>query len=280
VAALEKIILNIDVFYDLLTAVEKLGFVTDFPLEKSTGFVDQLPARPAGLEVHLKDLHFSFPNSEKEALKGLTLHIPTGARFCISGYSESGKETLARLLGGIYTGYSGSFIVNGISFRDIEINHYRDRVSKNFDRSEIFDGTILENITLGKPGIFHRDVVRILEKLHLMDDINRLPHGILTDLVGTGNMLSNSVLEKLILARCMVTNPALLIVSYPIMMVERSERNEIYQVLMDRSLPATIGFVSNDQDLQRACDLVLVLEKGRLLASGTYAEVKPYLAGI
>jgi ABC-type bacteriocin/lantibiotic exporter with double-glycine peptidase domain len=280
VAALEKIILNIDVFYDLLTAVEKLGFVTDFPLEKSTGFVDQLPARPAGLEVHLKDLHFSFPNSEKEALKGLTLHIPPGARFCISGYSESGKETLARLLGGIYTGYSGSFIVNGISFRDIEINHYRDRVSKNFDRSEIFDGTILENITLGKPGIFHRDVVRILEKLHLMDDINRLPHGILTDLVGTGNMLSNSVLEKLILARCMVTNPALLIVSYPIMMVERSERNEIYQVLMDRSLPATIGFVSNDQDLQRACDLVLVLEKGRLLASGTYAEVKPYLDGI
>ena len=280
VAALEKIVLNIDIVYDLLTAVDKLGFVTDLPLEENKGFVNVLPKRENGMELGIKDLHFSYPNSEKEALNGLTLDIPSGSRFCISGYSESGKETLARLLGGIYTNYTGNFNVNGISFRDIEINHYRDLVSKNFDRSEIFDGTILENITLGKPGISFKDVTEVLHALHLMDDINRLKDGILTDLVGTGNMLSNSVLEKIILARCLVVKPALLIISYPVFMLEKSERNYIYNILMDRKIPMTVCFITNDIDLQQESDLVFVLEKGKLKASGTYEQVKPYLKGL
>jgi ABC-type bacteriocin/lantibiotic exporter with double-glycine peptidase domain len=280
VGALEKIILNIDIVYDLLTAVDKLGHVTDLPLEQNIGFVNMLPFREKGMELGLKDLYFSYPNSEREALKGLTLDVPSGSRFCISGYSESGKETLARLLGGIYTDYTGNFNVNGISFRDIEINHYRDLVSKNFDRSEIFDGTILENITLGKPGISYKDVTEVLHSLHLMDDINRLQNGILTELVGTGNMLSNSVLEKIILARCLVIKPALLIISYPVFMLEKSERNYIYNILMDRNIPMTVCFISNDIDLQQASDLVFVLEKGALKASGTYEQVKPFLKGL
>jgi len=280
VGALEKIILNIDIVYDLLTAVDKLGHITDLPLEQSKGFVNLLPLREKGMEIGLKDLHFSYPNSENEALNGLSMHIPSGSRFCISGYSESGKETLARLLGGIYTDYTGSFSVNGISFRDIEINHYRDLVSKNFDRSEIFDGTILENITLGKPDISYRNVTEILHSLHLMEDIKRLENGILTELVGTGNMLSNSVLEKIILARCLVVRPALLIISYPIFMLEKAERDYIYNMLMDRNNPMTVCFVTNDIDLQQKSDLVFVLEKGTLKASGTYDQVKPYLRGL
>lgn len=280
VSALEKIILNIDVVYDLLTGVEKLGNLMDMPLERTKGFVDQLPKRPKGMEIGMKDLHFAYPNNHKEALNGLSLHIPSGSRFCISGYSESGKETLARLLGGIYTDYTGNFNVNGISFRDVEINHYRDLVSKNFDRSEIFDGTILENITLGKPGISYTDVSEILQKLHLMDDINRLPNGILTELVGTGNLLSNSVLEKIIIARCLVVKPALLIIAYPVFMLENTERNHIYSMLMDRNMPTTVGFITNDQDLMKACDLVFVLEKGTLLASGSFEEVQSSLSRI
>lgn len=280
VGALEKIILNVDVIYDLLTGVEKLGHVTDLPLERNKGFVDQLPGQQNGLEIRMSDIHFSYPNSEKEALNGLSLHVPAGSRFCISGYSESGKETLARLLGGIYTDYKGNFDVNGISFRDIEINHYRDLVSKNFDRSEIFDGTILENITLGKPGISYSDVTKVLNDLHLMDEINRLPNGILTELVGTGSLLSNSVLERLIIARCLVVKPALLIVSYPIFMLEKHDRDHIYQLLLDRNTRMTVAFISNDEELMAACDQVLLLEKGNLKASGTYQEVKPHLKGL
>lgn len=280
VGALEKIILNVDVIYDLLTGVEKLGHVTDLPLERNKGFVDQLPGQQNGLEIRMSDIHFSYPNSEKEALNGLNIQVPAGSRFCISGYSESGKETLARLLGGIYTDFKGNFDVNGISFRDIEINHYRDLVSKNFDRSEIFDGTILENITLGKPGISYSDVTKVLNDLHLMDEINRLPNGILTELVGTGSLLSNSVLERLIIARCLVVKPALLIVSYPIFMLEKPDRDHIYRLLLDRNIRMTVAFISNDEELMAACDQVVLLEKGNLKASGTYQEVKPYLKGL
>jgi ABC-type bacteriocin/lantibiotic exporter with double-glycine peptidase domain len=279
VGALEKIVLNIDVAYDLLTAVEKLGQLTDFPLENHDGFVTRLPGKKSSLEIELKDIHFTYPNSEREALNGLSLKIPSGSRFCIAGFSESGKETLGRLLGGLYTEFQGIFTVNGISFRDLDLNFYRDLVSKNFDRSEIIDGTILENITLGKPDIQYRDVAAILEKLGLMEEINRLPQGILTHLVGTGNKLSGSVLEKIILARCLVVNPGLLIISYPVLMLEKSERNSVYQILMKRESEMTIGFISNDEDLMKACDLVFVLKKGKLLASGSFEEIKHHLPG-
>jgi len=280
VGAVEKIILNIEIFYDLLTAVDKLGHITDLPLERTKGFLNVLPKRKNGLELGMKDLHFSYPKSEKEALNGLSMEIPSGSRFCISGNNKSGKETLAELLGGMYTDYNGNFNVNGISFKDIEINHYRDLVSKNFDRSEIFDGTILENITLSKPGISYKDVTEILHNLRLMDDINSLKDGILTELIGTGNMFSNSVLEKIILARCLVTKPSLLIISYPLFMLEKSERNYVYDILMDRKNPMTVCFVTNDQDLQEASDLVFILEGGTLKASGHFNEVKKHLKGL
>lgn len=278
VGALEKLVLGIDIVYDLLTAVEKLGYVTDLPLEQSQGFITRLPNKENGIEIDMRDLQFSYPGSKKTAISGLTMHIAAGTRFCISGYSDSGKETLARLLGGIYTDFSGTYLVNGVSFKDLDINHYRDLVSKNFDRSEIFDGTILENITMNKPMVKYEDVSLALEKLNLLETINRQPHGILTQLSGTGNELSSSTLEKIILARCLVLKPSLLIISYPIFMLEKKERLAIQKFLVEGIPNTTIGFVSNDPELQQACDQVYVLENGKLLASGPYDVVKPYLS--
>jgi len=258
--------------------VEKLGYVTDLPLEQSQGFITRLPNKENGIEIDMRDLQFSYPGSKKTAISGLTMHIAAGTRFCISGYSDSGKETLARLLGGIYTDFSGTYLVNGVSFKDLDINHYRDLVSKNFDRSEIFDGTILENITMNKPMVKYEDVSLALEKLNLLETINRQPHGILTQLSGTGNELSSSTLEKIILARCLVLKPSLLIISYPIFMLEKKERLAIQKFLVEGIPNTTIGFVSNDPELQQACDQVYVLENGKLLASGPYDVVKPYLS--
>lgn len=278
VGALEKLVLGIDVVYDLLTAVEKLGFITDLPLEQPEGFITRIPKSEKGLELDIRDLTFTYPGSSKPALAGLSLQIPAGTRFCISGYSDSGKETLARILGGIYTDFRGTFLVNGVSFRDLDINYYRDLVSKNFDRAEIFDGTILENITMNKSRVSYADVTRTLENLAMMEEVNRLPKGILTELSGTGSQLSHSLLEKLILARCLVVNPGLLIISYPVFMLENRERLAVQKFLLSGNLPSTVGFISNDPDLQQACDMVYVLEKGKLLASGPYDSVKQYLS--
>jgi ABC-type bacteriocin/lantibiotic exporter with double-glycine peptidase domain len=280
VAALEKIVLNLDVIYELLTAVDKLGRITDLPLENPKGFVSRLPDIEKGLEIEMKDLKFRYLKEKNDTLKGVSFRIPAGARFCITGYHDSGKETLMRLMGGIYTSFSGSFTVNQIPFANIEISHYRDLVSKNFDRSQIFDGTILENITMGKPGISFKRVTEILQILNLSEDINRLPDGILTQLVGTGNYLSNSVLEKIILARCLVVDPALLLISYPMFMQEKEERIQIYQHLLNRNLPMTVGFLSNETDVQKACDMVIVLDGGQVKAAGPYDQIKQHLKGI
>lgn len=277
VNALEKFILGIDVIYDLLAAVEKLGIITDLPLEKSSGFVSRVPETEKGIEIDIRDLDYYFPGDKNPTLSGLNVRIPAGSRFCISGNGEPGKETLSHLLAGMYTEFNGTFFVNGVSFKDLEINYYRGLVSKSFDRSAIFDGTILENITMNKPGVKYEDVAKALENLGLMAEVNQLPKGLLTGITYAGNKLSIATLEKIILARCLVVNPGLLIVSNPIFRLEKKERLKIRNFLINDNPRTTIGFVSNDPDLQKACDLVFVLDKGKLTASGKYDDVKPFL---
>lgn len=277
VNALEKFILGIDVIYDLLAAVEKLGFITDLPLEKSNGFVSRIPESEKGIEIDIRDLDYYFPDEKNPTISGLNVKIPAGSRFCISGNDDAGMETFSHLLAGMYTEFKGTFFVNGVSFKDLEINYYRSLVSKSFDRSEIFDGSILENITMNKPGVKYEDVATALENLGLMDEVNRLPKGLLTGISYTGNKLSIATLEKIILARCLVVNPSLLIVPNPIFRLELKERQRIWNFLIGDNTRTTIGFVSNDPDLQKACDLVFVLDKGRLTASGPYEEIKPFL---
>lgn len=276
--AVEKLLLSIDVVFDLLTAVDKLGYVSDLTLEKEGGFRFSATQFPKGLALKTRNLSYTYPDASNPAIKGISMDIQPGERVCLTGQNGSGKHTLLKLLSGVLTEYEGSLIYNGISMRDLDITTLRNYLSMNFPNQEIFDGTILENLTMGRAGITLEQVKDALEKLHLTEEISQLPDGLATSIISGGRHFSLSFVTKIALARCLLTQPKLLLYTDALRQIERSERIRIIEFLTDPAHNWTLVVLSNDPAFMGACDRVVVLEEGKILAEGPYKTVLKHVA--
>ena len=129
--AVEKIILYVDVVYDLLTAVEKVSHVTDLPLEKAGGLDLPKDQIGRGYSISLHNLGYAYADKTIPVLKNINLEIKAGERTCICGPGGSGKSTLADIIGGLLIDYSGGVAINKFSLHDLDITHLRNKVAKN-----------------------------------------------------------------------------------------------------------------------------------------------------
>lgn len=269
--SVEKIIMYTDVVYDLLTAVDKIGIVTDLPLEKRGG-VDMLAAdvlKP--FSVELKNLHYTHAGNHDQALNNVSLHIDAGAKVCLAGIAGAGKTTLINVLTGLLPDYKGSASVNGYSLRDLDLTFYRDHLSANGSADEVFDGTWLENISVGNPMVNIESVMRAIKLTGLADEVNKLPQGLDTRIISSGLGLSASTIQKLLLARCLAHPARLVIVHDHFAFFSRKEKLEVMRELLQ--LNSTVIFVSNDAEVMASCDQVLILDRGALKANSSYRDL-------
>lgn len=271
--SVEKIISYMDAVYDMLTAVDKIGTVTDLPLERSGGV--KFPTNnTSGLSIRAKGLSYKYKGKSSPALKNISVTVKAGDRVCITGYNDSGKSTLLNILAGLYSNYEGIVTINNLSLREIDLPSLRHIIAKNISQDEIFEGTILENITLGKGTISYDDVIWAVEKVGLSDFINALPEGLESTLVSGGKTFSSSVINKLILARCVAQHPSLLILNDFFHNFQKSEKIKLIEFLTDPANPWTLLVSSDDPLLLEACNNVLVLKEGTLFMEGAYQELK------
>jgi ABC-type bacteriocin/lantibiotic exporter with double-glycine peptidase domain len=271
--SVEKIVMYMDVIYDLLTAVDKVAHVTDIPLERVGGL--DFPSRQQGLgySIQVKGLKYKYPGQYDYMLKGIDLDIHAGEHICISGPGGSGKTTLTNILAGIYTDFEGAVSINQYSIRDLDLTHLRNKIGKNISQEDIFDGTILENITVGKPMESGEDAIRAVNLVGLADEINRLPEGLNTHLTSGGKNLSNTTIHRLILARCLAKNPELVILNDFFTGLKRAAKIDLIQCLVDKKNRWTVIAVSNDPLIMAACDRVIVLNEGLIEAKGKFDEL-------
>ncbi|MCP1382514.1 peptidase domain-containing ABC transporter [Runella salmonicolor] len=274
--AVEKLFLSIDVVFDLLTAVDKLGYVSDLPLEKDGGLTFKTPKEEMALKAH--NLSYTYAGAAKAALKNINLDVKAGERICITGQNGSGKHTLLKVLSGILSSYEGSVMYNGISLRDLDMNLLRTHVSMNFPNQEIFDGTILENLTMGRGGITLEQLQEVLDKLNLTDEISSLPEGLSTPIISGGRRFSLSFVTKIALARCLLTQPKLMLYTDALREIERNERLRIIDLLTDSSNNWTLLVLSNEPEFMGACDRVIVMNEGEIIAEGPYKSVLKHLS--
>ncbi|MBL7843919.1 MAG: ATP-binding cassette domain-containing protein [Cyclobacteriaceae bacterium] len=272
--SVEKIIMYMDVLYDLLTAVDKVATVTDVPLEKIGGLDMTKDKQPQqGFAVRIKDLKYKYPDESGYIIKGLDLDIVPGEHICISGAGGSGKTTLTNIISGIYSNFEGVVTINGYSIRDLDLTHLRDKIGKNISQEDIFDGTILENITVGKPMESVQDAIEALEQVGLADEVNRLPEGLNTRLNSGGKNWSNTNIHKLILARCLAKKPRLLILNDFFNGLKRQSKLDLVQCVVDRKNHWTLVAVSNDPLVMAACDKVVVLSDGKIEGIGKFDQL-------
>lgn len=270
--AVEKLIFSIETVYDVLTAAEKIGQVSDLPLEKHHGIhLDKI--HETGISIEVKHLNFSYAPQFEPVLKNLNFKVITGEKVCIAGLNGSGKQTLAKILSGLLTDYRGQITINGISMRNIHLHDLHEYISLNLSGDEVFQGTVEENIRLGKNGITQRDVLNVLNQVGIADFVNALPEGIYTTMLPGGKGWPGSAVRKLLLARSLVKKPALFIFQDLFTSIGRLEKKQLIDRIMNVKANITFIAISADIEVMQACDRLILLHQGTVLADGKPSEI-------
>jgi ABC-type bacteriocin/lantibiotic exporter with double-glycine peptidase domain len=242
----EKLILTMEPIYDVLTAVEKMSTVTNIPLEEDQGAMlfDTIDTG-MGASLELKDLTYTSEDGSRAILNNLNLNIPSGARVVITGPNGSGKSTLLRLLAVQYEPTHGTVSFNGYPSGNLNTADLRYHVGDCFLSEDLFEGTLVENITLGRPEIELSDVEWAVQGLGLQSFIKSLPKGYETMVGPTARPLSSSLVERILLARAIVVRPRLLLLDDIFHLFDPKERKSIIEFIWDPNQPWTLVAASN-----------------------------------
>jgi len=259
IASVEKLILGLESFYDVLTSIEKIGQIVDKDLEDQAGETQDLKDN---LLIELNKVSYRVPNREKAILENISLKINSNSRLLISGESGSGKSTLLRLIAGVNEATSGHIYVNNLSISSLNLNYYRAQLGLSLTEETPFEGTIKENLTFGNPKISDEDIFFVLKKVGLMEFIKDQPNGLQTILYPDGKQISHTVSKKLILARAILKKPKLIILEDALDRFHLAETNSIIDYLTHKDRPWALIVVSGNDSWKTKCTQTLELDRG------------------
>jgi ABC-type bacteriocin/lantibiotic exporter with double-glycine peptidase domain len=272
-AGVEKLIGSLATVYDVLTSVDKAGHVADLPLEARGGLAP-IHATGVGIAVETKDLRYRYPNARSASVDGVSVRIAPGERVAIMGVDGSGRSTLLKLLGGLVDDYDGTIRFDGVTLRDLDRPALRARIGQMLSWTDLFDGTVEENIAVGRAHITPRDVRQALDDLQLTDEVQQLAQGIQTELTNGGRTLPAHLANKLLVAQGIVGTPRLVVLDDFFQNLEAASRTLIIRLLTDRARPWTVIAVSHDPQLLAAFDRILVVHEGKIVRDGTFASLR------
>lgn len=256
--SVEKLVLSLETIYDVLTSLEKIGQVTDLELEDQDG-MEIVQKEDNGMSVEMKDVTFTYPGSINPVVENVSFRIEKGQKLLITGKNNSGKSTLLYLLAGIYKLKQGS-----ISYNDIPIGNYNPESLRSFIgdclmEEMLFEGSILDNIAMGRERATFENVQWAIKNLGLSDFIKSLPEGYNTVIHPQGQQFSQGVIDKLILARCIADRPHVLLIKDAFRLFEKEERIKILNFLSDKKHGWTLIIASANPELEFQPDQIVDL---------------------
>lgn len=276
--SVEKLILSLEVIYDVLTALEKIGSVTDLELDKFTANENSIKKDfKHAIRVTTKNINFRYPGYMNNVLNDLNLEINPGERLVLYGKSGSGKSTLLHVLAGLYDIKSGGIAYNGIPRNNINNAFLMDSIGDCFNDDLIFEGSILDNITLGRKDVGFKDVEWAVKNLYLENYIKELDNGYSTIIDIQGKKLPNQIIQKVLLARSIANRPKLLLIEDIFDNIIKSELIDIFKFLLDKQNDWTLAISTSEEYMIRKSDRIAVMDQGKIYKIGSYDEVSSYL---
>jgi ABC-type bacteriocin/lantibiotic exporter with double-glycine peptidase domain len=260
--SVEKLILGLESFYDVLTSIEKLGQVVDKPIESQKG---ELVNPDADLSIELKEVSYKVVERKSPIIDNISLTINPKDRILIEGESGSGKSSLLQLISGVIMPSSGYIYVNNLSIESLLINEYRSNLGMSLNDETPFEGTIRENITFGDKGISDHVIYDTFESLGLTEFLKQQPEGLNSILKPEGQQISYTTAKKLVLARAIIKKPKVLILENPLDQIHLDEAAEIINFLTDKSRPWSLVVVSNIEIWKGKCNQLIALKNGTIV---------------
>ena len=246
--SVEKLITSLEVVYDVLTSVEKIGQVTDIELEKYDGI--KIPKRESGFEVVIDKVSFQTDLYRNPILKEIVMEVAPNQKVCIVSDSTVSTNTLFCLIGGMYPINVGNISIEGLPIGNLNIQNLRNEIGNLLLQDRLFHATILENITLGRKYATFEEVQKIAKIINLTDAINNFSEGYNTVLNPEAHFIPQDITKKILLIRAFVGRPKLVLLEEPTITLNDSQIDELIE-LMNYQPNTTIIYSSKEEELMK-----------------------------
>lgn len=259
ISSSEKLILSLETLYDVLASIDKLGYVFDVPLEQNEGLNHTETASSTGLEVELREL--TYPKSlvsSVNLLHNFNLHLKPNSTNLISGKNEQEASILLKLLAGLLVDFDGQLLYNGLPLCNLNIYRLRTQISHNLEGTGVFEGSLLDNISFCSPSTSLEFITEMSAVVGLTSFIQKLPEGYNTIITPNSRILTREVIQRIILARCLVAQPKLLLIDNGLDQLPHEAMSNLLKYLNAKK-DCTVLIVGS-ADLDALCKQHIVLD--------------------
>ena len=257
VATFTKLGKQLEAYYDLLAAVDKLGYLIDLPLERAGG--GDFAPTPGGAALAVRSVSFGYDGTRRDALAEFSLRLDPGERVALVGPNGAGKSTLVELLYGLRTPVRGWVELDGADLRSLRLDAVRSAVAV-VKGVEVVEGTVRDNLVMGRADLSVAALHAALRQVGLLDAVTQLPQGFDTRLGPGGAPLSLGQANCLMVARAVLGRPRLLILDESVDNMDAETRATVLPALLGPEAGWTLLVVTHSDEVARLCGRVVRLD--------------------
>jgi ABC-type multidrug transport system fused ATPase/permease subunit len=251
--------------YKELSSVAEFSTLKGDIHTKHQGFIGNL---------EISDVSFTYPGAKAPAINNITLHAEFGDFVALVGSSGAGKTTLVDIMLGIITPTSGSVLLSGKSIQDC-VRDFPGAIGYVPQDVHLFAGSVYSNITLGFGDTVDRELVMDALKIAQLDEwVSSLPQGVDTEVGERGTQLSGGQIQRIGIARAMLTKPKILILDEATSSLDGTTEWKITSAIQELRKATTVIMIAHRLSTLRECDRIYFLENGSIIGDGSFEELR------
>jgi len=252
-------------------AADRVFAVIDEPIEfEKPGAIELAPLKE---KMEFRDVVFAYPSSNRPVLKGVNLTVQAGHNIAIVGPNGSGKTTMANLIPRFYNPDSGRILIDDIDIYDVTLHSLRNQIGMVTQNVVTFNDTIAANIAYGKLNATREEIIAAAKRAFAHEFIEPLPDGYDTIIGEHGAGLSGGQLQRIVIARAILKNPAILIFDEATSQVDADSEAKIHKAIEEIMQNRTSFIIAHRFSTVISADVIVVMDDGNIIAQGQHDEL-------
>ena len=232
---------------------------------------EHIPAEPDEPEIEFRDVSFAY--GDKDVIHNVSFSVSRNEMCALVGPSGCGKSTLANLLARFWDVKSGEVLIRGKDIRSIPLSELMNNISMVFQRVYLFDDTIYNNISMGRPDATKEEVIEAAKKARCYDFIMQLPCGFDTMVGEGGESLSGDEKQRISIARCILKDAPIVILDEATASVDADNEKYIQEAIRELCSGKTLLVIAHRLNTIQNANQIIVLNDGSIEATGTNSEL-------
>ena len=232
------------------------------------------PVAPRDASVELQDVRFAYAPGMPEVLRGVSLRVAPGSMVALVGASGSGKTTLVQLIARFFDVTGGSVRIGGADVREMSSATLSGQISQIFQNTYLFQGSIADNIRIGKPGATEAEVLKAVQQAGVSEIIARLPDGLDTPVGEGGARLSGGERQRISIARALIKDAPILLVDEATAALDTENQAAIADTLARLRGQRTLIAIAHQLSTVAMADQIVVLDEGKVAEHGTHEQLR------